>query len=354
QILFAPASIVGLIEGIATATQNIVQGFSGSLSDKIQNQKLLAIIGYALAAFSKPFVGISNIWPEVLGARFFDRLATGIRSAPRDGLIAQSADDRHKGKAFGLEGIGDNLGAFLGPILAVLLLFALHLNIRTIFLLTFFPAIISAVLILFVKERKITKKVDDKSSNTSQIASDISLRHFPTPYWKYILITAIFGVGNSSNAFLILRTKDLGIPLITTILIYGGFNLVAAISSFPAGSLSDKLGRKKILFAGFGIFTLTYIGFALSTNIFLIGFLFILYGVFSGLYRAVGKATAVDFVTHSRRASAVGWYATIVGLSGLFASIIAGQLWVAISPESVFYFGTITGILGIISLIFLL
>lgn len=345
-VIKSPANIVGLIEGIATATQFILQGFSGWIADKIQSKKYFAFFGYLLAACSKPLIGLSTTWPQVLGGRFSDRLGTAIRSAPRDALIASSAQEGYKGKAFGLEGIGDNMGAFIGPLLAALFLFALHLNIRTIFLLAFIPGILSAILILFIKEKMYV------STNSLTEKQTVNV-HLSIPYWKYLFITGIFGIGNSTNAFLILRARQIGIPLITTILIYACFNLVAALSSFPAGSLSDKIGRKTMIFLAFSIFAVTYVGFALTTNYILLATLFILYGLFSGTYRAVGKAAAVDFVPAIQRASAVGWYSTTVGISGLIASIVAGQLWVTISPQSVFYFGSITAVLGIISLLFL-
>jgi len=189
-------SIVGLIEGVAGTTQNIVQGFSGSLSDKWQKRKGIAVFGYILSAISKPFMGLAMAWPMVFGARFLDRFGAGTRAAPRDALIAASADEKNRGKAFGLEGVGDNLGAFIGPLIAVALLFMWEFNIRSVFYLAFIPGVLSVVMILLVKE----KKVDVKS----KIKIDVGLKQFPTGYRKYLLATALFGIGNSSNAFLIL------------------------------------------------------------------------------------------------------------------------------------------------------
>jgi len=183
---------------------------------------------------------------------------------------------------------------------------------------------------------------------------DLTIKKFPTKYWKYIFVTALFGLGNSSNSFLILRAKNIGIPLILTILIYACFNLVAAISSYPAGFLSDKFGRKTILLLCFAIFILTYVGFGVSSNIYVIGFLFVLYGVYQGIFRAVGKALATDYVPSALRASSVGWYSTTVGLSGLVASIIGGQLWVLINPSATFIYGATFGILGASALLFLI
>lgn len=345
DVLNSPASVVGVIEGIAVSMQYVIQGLSGYLSDKLQRRKPIAVVGYILAAISKPLIGLSVTWPQVLEARFMDRMGAGIRTAPRDALIAGSTDQKNRGKAFGLEGFGDNLGAVIGPLIAVLLFFIFNLNIRSIFYLTIIPGLLAALLIFFVKEHHVAAQAKAKL--------DLSFRRFPTGYWKYLLATAIFGIGNSSNAFLILRTKQIGVPLLMTILIYAGFNLVAAMISYPAGSLSDKFGRKNILLLSFFIFILTYLGFALSFNIFLIGFLFLLYGLFSGIFRSVGKTLAVDFVPQELRASAVGWYATVVGLSTLIASTVAGQLWTQINPEAAFLYGAVFAVLGVVALLLL-
>ncbi len=346
QVLKDSPAVIGVIEGVATAVQYIIQGFSGWLADKFHRKKPIALFGYALAAIAKPLIGLSTSWHEVLTGRFLDRLGAGTRSAPRDALIAQSASEGMRGKAFGLEGIGDNLGAFIGPLIAVFLLYTLHINLRLIFYFAFIPGILAFVMILFVREKK---EVPIKS-----VVLRFSFSAFPRKYWKYIIITALFGIGNSSNSFLILQAQRLGIPLIITILIYAGFNLVAATSSFPAGSLSDTFGRKKLLLLSFLIYTFTYIGFGASRNLLLIGFLFLLYGVYSGIYRAVGKAFATDDISPQFRATAIGMYSTVIGLSGLFASLIGGQLWVQISPAATFYFGAVFSLISLVAGYFLL
>jgi MFS family permease len=338
ETLRANGSIVGIVEGAAQATQNIVQGVSGWASDKLQQRKPIALVGYALAAFAKPLIGLTNIWQGVLGARFLDRLGTGVRSAPRDALIAASAQEESRGKAFGLEGIGDNAGAFLGPLLAVLLLFALHIEMRSIFFLALIPGLLAVIMIALIKEKPVETSAKSKL--------DVNLRQFPRAYWKYLTVIALFGIGNSSNSFLILQTKSLGISLEATVLIYAFFNLIAALISYPSGYFSDKLGRKFILLVAFIIFLITYLGFALLTNIYLIAVLFIFYGLFQGIFRSVGKAFASDFVPQPLRASAVGWYSTTVGLTGLIASIVAGQLWDRIGHPAVFLYGAIFAIVG--------
>ncbi|HEY3889254.1 MAG TPA: MFS transporter [Caulobacteraceae bacterium] len=342
QILAASGSLVGLIEGVAEATQNIVQGFSGSLSDKLQRRKPIALVGYALAAIAKPLIGVSTGWQGVLGGRFLDRLGTGVRSAPRDALIAASVDEQNRGRAFGLEGAGDNAGAFLGPLLAVVLLSVLHLDIRLIFYVAVIPGLLALVMIALVGEKR-SARVAAKAK--------IGLARFPSAYWKYLAVTAIFGIGNSSNAFLILQTKALGASLTSTILIYAAFNLVAALVSYPAGALSDRLGRRNLLLASFGVFVAAYLGFALTGNVLLIGGFFILYGLFQGIFRSAGKALASDLVTRETRASGVGWYSTTVGLSGLAASLVAGLLWDRVGHGAVFLYGAVLAVLGAVALL---
>jgi MFS family permease len=343
QTLHASGSVVGLVDGIAQATQNIVQGFSGWLSDKLQQRKPIALVGYFLAAVAKPVIGIAGGWPTVLGARFLDRLGTGFRSAPRDALIAASVTEEHRGKAFGLEGIGDNLGAFLGPLLAVLLLITLAIDIRWIFYIAFIPGFLAFLMVLFVGERPLAV--------TAKARIDVNLRQFPKAYWRYLIATALFGIGNSSNAFLILQTKEIGASLVTTILIYAGFNLVAALISYPAGFLSDRFGRKIVLLASFVIFLIAYLGFALTRDVLLIALLFVFYGLYQGIFRSAGKAFASDFVPQHLRASAIGWYGTTVGLLELVASIIAGLLWDHVSHEAVFIYGAVFAVVGSIGLL---
>jgi MFS family permease len=346
QTLKASGSIVGLVEGFAQATQNIVQGFSGALSDKLQKRKSIALAGYLLAAVAKPLMGLSTVWQGVFGARLLDRIGAGTRSAPRDALIASSVDEENRGRAFGLEGVGDNAGAFLGPLLAVFLLYALHVDIRAIFYLAIIPGLLAFLMVLLVEERRAAVAAKSKI--------DVSLRQFPKAYWKYLLVTALFGLGNSTNSFLILRTQDIGASLETTILIYSAFNLVAALISYPAGSLSDKWGRKNILLASFVIFLVAYLGFALTQNIVLIAALFVFYGLYQGIFRTVGKALASDFVPEHLRASGVGWYSTTIGLLQLVASIVAGLLWDRIGHAAVFYYGAAFAVVGSIGLLLLI
>jgi MFS family permease len=345
QTLHADGSIVGLVEGIAGATQNAIQGLSGWLSDKLQKKKSLALIGYFVSALGKPLMGLAGAWPGVLRGRFLDRLGSGFRSAPRDALIASSVSEENRGRAFGLEGIGDNSGACLGPLLTALLFVTFRFNIRSIFYLAVIPGLLAFFTVLLVRERPVPVAAKSKLG--------VGLRQFPKPYWNYMLVTALFGIGNSSNSFLILQTKSIGASVELTILIYAGFNLVAALISYPAGSLSDRWGRKRILLLAFLIFFVSYFGFARARSVWLIASLFVFYGLFQGIFRAVGKAFASDFVPEHLRASGLGWYSTTVGLLGLVASVVAGLLWDRVGHAAVFYYGAGSAAVGSIGLLFL-
>jgi MFS family permease len=345
ETLGASKTVLGLVEGIAGAAQNVVQGLSGWVSDKFRRRKPVALIGYVVSAVGKPLMGLAPGWPAVLAARALERLGSGTRSAPRDALVAASADEAHRGKAFGLEGIGDNLGAFLGPLLAIALLALFRDDLRSIFYLAIIPGLLAVLMILLVRERPVAADAKAKL--------DLHVRRFPKGYWTYLFVTALFGLGNSSNSFLILRTKDLGVSLRDTILIYAFFNLVAALASYPAGYLSDKFGRKGMLLACFLVFLAVYAGFGMTTNVPAIRVLFVFYGLFQGIFRAVGKTLATDFVPGDLRASAVGWYTATVGITGLVASIVGGELWERIDPAATFYFGAAFALLGSFALVVL-
>jgi MFS family permease len=233
----------------------------------------------------------------------------------------------------------------IGSLLAVVLLISFHLNIRSIFYLAIVPGLLAVFMILLVQERAVPLVAKSKI--------DVNLRHFPKPYWNYLLVTALFGIGNSSTSFMILQTKGIGASFEATVLIYAGFNLVAALISYPAGSLSDRWGRIRVLLLSFIIIIIAYLGFARAKSVPLIATLFVFYGLFQGIFRSVGKAFASDFVPERLRASGVGWYSTTVGLLGLVANIVAGLLWDRIGHAAVFYYGATFAVVGSIGLLVL-
>ena len=343
QTLGARVSVVGLVEGIAQATQNLAQGVSGAIADTLRRRKPVAVLGYALAAAAKPLIGLASGWPGVLGARALDRLGSGARSAPRDALVAASADDDSRGKAFGLEGIGDNLGAFLGPVIALGLLGLAHVDLRSIFFIALAPGVLATLMTLLVRETPTTV--------TAKAKLDASVFLLPASYWRYLGVTALFGIGNSSPSFLILRTTELGASLTTTVFLYALVNLAAALASYPAGYLSDRLGRKGILLLSFLVFFAVYLGFGITTHAVLVGALFVLYGCYQGIFRAVGKALASDLVPPELRASGVGWYTATIGITGLVASTVGGQLWTRVGPSATFFLGAGSAVAGSIALL---
>ncbi|MBV9995147.1 MAG: MFS transporter [Caulobacteraceae bacterium] len=343
QTLKAGGGVVGLIEGLAVGIQNLVQGFSGALSDRLGRHRSVALVGFAISAVSKPLIGLASAWPGVLGSRLLDRVGAGTRSAPRDALVAASVAEADRGKAFGLEGAGDNAGAFVGPLIAVLLLAVLGARLRSIFYLAAVPGLLAFLMVLLVRK--------ERPAAHSAAVVPIRLSGFPRAYGRYLIATAVFGIGNSSNAFLILQMQALGVPLSTTILIYAGFNLVAALVSYPAGALSDRLGRRDLLVASFLIFLASYLGFAFVHEAAIAAGLFVLYGAFQGMYRALGKSLASELSPPSLRASGVGWYGAVVGLSGLLASLIAGLLWDRVGHAAVFLYGAAVAIAGVLALL---
>jgi MFS family permease len=313
---------------------------SGWVSDRLDRRKPVALFGYALAAFAKPLIGLAEAWPAVLAARSLDRLGSGTRSAPRDALVAASADDASRGKAFGLEGVGDNLGAFLGPFIGLAALS--YVALPKVFFLACIPGALAAVMVALVRERPIV--------TTAKATLDVRVGRFPRAYWTYLGVTALFGIGNSTNWFLILRLPE-GTAISTVVLIYAGYNLVAAVASYPAGYLSDVLGRRTVLLLAFLVFAVVYYGFGVTTDPAMLGGLFVLYGVYHGVFRAVGKALATDLVPADLRASGVGWYMATIGMTGLIASVVGGELWTRVGPAATFYYGAGSALLGSVALV---
>ena len=340
QELGAPRTAVGIIEGVAEATQNIAQGGSGWLADRIGRSKAVAVVGYVLAALAKPTIALAVAWPGVLASRFVDRLGTGIRSAPRDALIASTVDESRRGAAFGLEGIGDNMGAVLGPLFAALLLYVLHVQTRAIFLIAFVPGLVAVALISSIPETRASPSDHGR----------FDIRALPAAYWRYLAAIAVFGVGNASSAFLILRASDVGVPAELTLLVYAGYNLVAAIASYPAGRLSDAWGRKRVMVATLAVFAATFALLAVASNGIEVALCFALYGVYRGALRTAGKALAVDLAPSELRATGVGMYSSAIGLSALVAGAIAGGLWDRVGAAATFGWGAGCGVAGAILL----
>jgi MFS family permease len=339
SFLGVPVAIVGLIEGIAESTASILKVFSGWLSDRFQKRKPFVIAGYSLSAFSKIILGLSYSWPLVLFARFFDRFGKGIRTSARDSLITESCNENVRGKSFGFHRALDTLGAVFGPLAAILFLAIFNNNIRLIFYLAFIPGLIGIILLLvFVREKK----------KNALCFSDLKLKwRDVNPSFKiFLFISIIFSVGNSSDAFLILRAQNLGMAIRVTIFSYVLFNLTYALFSIPAGVIADRIGAKKILIIGLFIFSLVYLFFGLVNSSLFMWVLFPVYGIYMALTEGVGKAYISLLVPQEKSGTAFGIYQTSIGICSFLSSLLAGILWSYINVRVPFFFGSITALIS--------
>ncbi|MCB0722521.1 MAG: MFS transporter [Ignavibacteriae bacterium] len=345
-LLGVPVAIVGVIEGIAESTSSILKLFSGWLSDKARKRKPFAVIGYSLSAISKLILGFSYTWELVLTARFTDRFGKGIRTSARDALIVESSDKESMGRSFGFHRAMDTAGAVVGPLLAILVINFWIEDYKLLFLLAFIPSCIGVLLlILFVKEK-------NKDHSTSKPVK-LSWRNLDRSFKVFLLISFIFMIGNSSDAFLILRAKDLGLSLTMVIFAYVSFNVVYALSSTPAGILSDKIGPRKLLPLGFLLFAVVYLFFGIIDKSIFIWILFPLYGIYMAMTEGVGKAFISQLVPKERSGTAFGIYQLTVGLCTFIASLIAGLMWTYIDVSAPFIFGSITAVISAIMFIIL-
>ena len=339
SVLGAPVAIVGLIEGIAESTASVLKVVSGWLSDKWRKRKPFVVAGYSFSAISKILLSLAFSWPFVLIARFVDRFGKGTRTSAQDALITESSENSIRGRSFGFHRSLDTLGAVVGPLIALLAIHFLDNKFRLIFFLAFIPAFIGILLLLFfVKEKK-------KEANSSP-AFHFNWRNLDPSFKIFLLISFVFALGNSSDAFLILRAQNLGLSLISVVLAYVLFNFTYAIFSTPAGIISDKIGPKKVLLVGFLLFSAVYLFFGLAHSSLFLWFLFPVYGMYMALTEGVGKAYISNLVPQEKTGTAFGVYQTTIGLCTFFASLIAGLFWTYIDVSAPFIFGSIIAVIS--------
>ncbi len=322
NVLGAPVSAVGLIESVAEATGALMRVGSGWLSDRIGRRKGLVAAGYTLSNIAKPFLAFTATWPAVLFLRWADRVGKGIRTAPRDALIADSSTGATRGRDFGFHRALDTVGAAIGPLTAWAILTLKPGAYRTVFLVSAIPGTLAIVLVIVA--------VVDVSSREKVARSErprISFRHLGKPFAVFTAISAVFALGNSSDALLVLRAQDLGTKASVIPLMYFLFNVVAAAISTPIGSLSDRIGRRKVLIAGFGGYAVVYAGFALARGNFAPWVLFAAYGVPYAMTESITRTFVVDLVPERLRATAIGSYTFVLGLAALPSSTGAGIVW---------------------------
>jgi len=332
NVLGVQTTIIGLIEGVAETTASLVKLFSGALSDRWGERKRLAVLGYGLSTVVKPFLYFATGWGWVLGVRFADRVGKGIRSAPRDALLADSVDADRRGIAFGLHRAGDTAGAFVGLAIAALIIWATQTSAATltrqsfrwVVLASIIPAALAVlVLALGATETKIAAAANRASAPTLRLrwrALDYRFRLF-------LGVMVVFTLGNSADAFIILRGQERGLNVLGVMGMLLTFNAVYSLLSGPLGSLSDRIGRARLMLAGWLIYGLIYLGFALAQTGGQVWFLFGLYGVYYATTEGAAKALIADLVPPAQRGEAYGLFYAAVGLSALPASVIAGVLW---------------------------
>jgi len=335
--LGASPAIIGIIEGIAESLASIIKLVSGIIADKFGNKKRLAFIGYSSSLVNKIVILFAGTWAGVLLARIIDRFGKGIRTAPRDALIAESAGKSGLGRAYGIHKGLDLMGTALGILLAFIILSRNSEDYRKIFLLSLIPALAGIACIFFVK---------DTGRATAGKAFSFKLKTLDKRFKIFLVFIFIFTLGNSSNAFIILRTVSAGFTPGQSILLYFLFNITASVLSYPVGKLSDKIGRRKILCAGYLLYALVYFGFALFTDKTIFIALFVVYGFYTALTTASERALVVEIVPETQKASALGLHSAVTGLGLLPASIIAGFLWDYAGVSAPFLFG---GTLGLIT-----
>jgi len=327
NVLGVRTSVIGLIEGIAEATASLLKVFSGWLSDRLRARKWLAVAGYGLSALSKPFFYFANTWGAIAATRWADRVGKGVRTAPRDALVADSIDPRQRGLAFGFHRAADTAGAMLGLIIALIVVWAaqktsLELGrstFQTVVLVSLVPAFI-AVISLAVGARDVPVK-------GQQVRPAITFRGLGKPFLAFMVIVGLFDLGNSSDAFLVLRAQERGLNVLGILGMLITFNLVYTLVSTPAGSLSDRVGRRKVIVGGWLAYAAIYFGFAVAGTGWQIWALYALYGVYYGLAYGTTKALVADLVPAELRGTAFGTYNAVLGILDFPASLIAGVLW---------------------------
>jgi MFS family permease len=333
SVLGASASFIGVIEGTAESVAALLKLASGWWSDRVKKRKPLVVIGYGIATFVRPFTAIAQSAIQVLGIRLADRVGKGIRTAPRDALLADSVDPSMRGKSFGFHAAADNAGAIFGPLAAFALLRWGHVSLRNVFWLAAIPGIIAfIVLVVAVREVKHTPEphTDGQPASSDKLGSR---------FWVYLTVLLLFTLGNSTDAFLLLRANQLGIAVALAPILWAFLNFIKSALGTWGGGLSDRVGRKPLIIGGWLLYAAVYFGFGQATQAWHAWALFAAYGIFYALTEGTEKAFVADLVPKTRRGAAFGWYNLAIGLGALPASLIFGAIWDRSSPRAAFLFG---------------
>ena len=347
NVLGVKTNVIGLIEGIAEATASLLKVFSGWLSDKLRARKWLAVVGYGLSALAKPFFYIANSWGVVAGVRWADRVGKGVRTAPRDALVADSIDERHRGLAFGLHRAADTGGAVLGLVIALVVVWMAQRSSMVLGRATFQTVVLISLIPAFLAVLSLAIGAQDVPVKGEREAPTVSFRGLGRSFAIFMIIVGIFDLGNSSDAFLVLRASERGLNVVQVLGMLITFNVVYTLLSTPAGSLSDRIGRRKLIIGGWLIYALIYFGLAVAGTGWHVWVLYAVYGAYYGLAYGTAKAMVADIVPAELRGTAYGTYNAVLGVLDFPASLIAGLLWSGIpswgwdgfGPSSPFFFG---------------
>ena len=347
-VLGASAGFMGVIEGFAESTAALLKLASGWWSDRVSRRKPLVVWGYAIASFIRPLVAIAQSAGQVMAIRVTDRVGKGIRTSPRDALIADSVPATIRGRAFGFHRAADHLGGVIGPLIAFSLLTWAHAPIRRVFWLAAVPAVL-AMLVLVLRVRDVPHTV------TKPTAAAASLPASSDPlggrFWAVLGVLLLFTLGNSTDAFILLRAATLGVPVALAPILWAMLHVVKATASTPAGTLSDRVGRRPLIVTGWLLYAAVYFAFGAATAAWQAWALFAVYGVYFGLTEGVEKALVADIVPVARRGVAFGWYNLALGLGALPASIIFGAIWDRMGPRAAFTFGGAMALLAAVGIV---
>lgn len=346
QVLGAPVAVVGLIEGVADGSAAIFKTIFGRWSDRIGKRKPFVFSGYSASAVSKVVIAFSNLWGVVFIGRVVDKFGKGLRTGARDALLLDASNDKNRGLVFGVHRSMDSAGAVVGPLIALGLLAAFHNDIRKILYIAVIPSLIGVVLITFVRE---TKRAEIVSATP---LPKLNFKTLPRELKIFLVASGLFALGNSSDSFLILRSKNLGLSLSLVVLAYVVYNIVYTIASVPAGNLADKIGPKRVFIAGIVIYVLVYAGFAINKSTAGIWGLFAVYGLYIALTDGVSKALVGQYINKKEAGGIYGLLQTITSIGILLASIIGGILWTTVGPWATFAFGAISAALALLVFLF--
>jgi MFS family permease len=346
-VLGAGPAALGVIEGIAEATASLLKLYSGYLSDRVKRRKGWIIAGYSISNVMRPLIAFSTSWLHVLTLRFLDRVGKGLRTSPRDAIIADSTPAEFRGKAYGFHRAMDHGGAIVGPLAATGLLLIYHDGLKTIFLLSFIPGLLAVLMLLFGLKEK-PAEVPHAASAAFNIRS--AWAEMPAGFRKYLLIILVFTLGNSTDAFLLLRAQQLGVAVTLLPMIWVVLHVVKMGFSLPGGILSDRIGRKKVIVAGGIVYALVYAAFGLASVQWHAWALFAVYGIYFGLTEGVEKALVADFAPAYLRGSSFGLYHLIVGIGALPASLLFGMVWQKLGAAAAFGMGAALAMLASVML----